>query len=75
VDTAFYALSGGYIVDTEHNTRTLDHIAFSDLSIFDRESLLLLQQAMLQDPSKASGLAKSITCTQAFRSAANVSHA
>lgn len=44
---------------------TLSHVAFVDLARFNRKDLLPSQQAVLQDPSKASGLAKFITCTQA----------
>lgn len=66
MDTAFYALSGGGIVLIDRDTRALDKWAFIDLALGDRKSLLPLQRAVLQDPSKASGLAKLITCAQAL---------
>lgn len=66
MDTAFYALSGGAIAFIDDDTSTLTYKAFSDLAKVDCKSLLPLQRAVLQDPSKASGLAKFITCTQAF---------
>jgi hypothetical protein len=66
MDTAFYALSGGGIRLFEGDTRTLGYWAFRQLARIDRKSLLPLQRAVLQDLSKASGLAKFITCAQAF---------
>ena len=66
MDTAFYALSGGGIKLFEGDTRTLGYWAFRQLARIDRKSLLPLQRAVLQDLSKASGLAKFITCAQAF---------
>ncbi|GAB7323348.1 hypothetical protein MBLNU13_g05812t1 [Cladosporium sp. NU13] len=66
MDTAFYALSGGGVAMLYRDTRTLHYLAFRALAEIDRKSLLPLQRAVLQDPSKASGLAKFITCAQAF---------
>ena len=66
MDTAFYALSGGGIVLFDRDTKTLVYRAFRGLAEADRKSLLPLQRAVLQDPSKASGLAKFITCAQAL---------
>ena len=66
IDTAFYALSGGGIGLFEGDTRTLGYWVFRELARIDRKSLLPLQRAVLQDPSKANGLAKFITCAQAL---------
>jgi len=66
MDTAFYALSGGGIMLIDRHIGTLNQYAFIVLAREDPKSLLPLQRAVLQDPSKASGLAKFITCAQAF---------
>ena len=66
MDTAFYALCGGGIMLVDHHTRSSDNYLIAALAMEDLTSLLPLQRAVLQDPSKASGLAKSITCAQAF---------
>ena len=66
LDTAFYALSGGGVMLIDRDTGTLVGRAFRSLAERDRKSLLPLQRAVLQDPSKASGLAKFITCAQAL---------
>ena len=66
LDTAFYALSGGGIILIDRDTGTLNDWALRRLTTTDRKSLLPLQRAVLQDPSKASGLAKFITCAQAL---------
>jgi len=66
MDTAFYALCGGGVVLVDHHVKTLEFFAYQELAEKDPKSLLPLQRAVLQDPSKASGLAKFITCAQAL---------
>lgn len=66
MDTAFYAICGGAVVLIENRIRTLSPWAIENLAAYDPKCLLPLQRAVLQDPSKASGLAKFITCAQAF---------
>jgi hypothetical protein len=67
MDTAFYALCGGNVVLTDDGSvKTLDILQLSDLAKGNHATLLPIQRAMEQDPSKASGLAKFITCAQAF---------
>ena len=66
VNTAFYAMSGGSVVWIDRNIKTLTFWNIDMLATYDPRSLLPLQRAVLQDPSKASGLAKFITCAQAF---------
>lgn len=66
MDTAFYALCGGGVVLGDSHIRTLNYHGWDMLIELDRKSLLPLQRAVMQDPSKASGLAKFITCAQAF---------
>lgn len=66
MDTAFYALCGGSVMLIGRQIRTLDYLGFERLLRADRKSLLPLQRAVMQDLSKASGLAKLITCAQAF---------
>jgi hypothetical protein len=46
--------------------KLLSFRGFVNLAHYDSKRLLPLQRAVLQDPSKASGLAKLITCAQAF---------
>jgi hypothetical protein len=65
--TAFYAISGAIAMESDHE---------KDIAILDDElehlatenptDLIPIQRAALQDPGRASGLAKMITCTQAF---------
>ena len=50
----------------DHHARTLNYADFAILAEKDPTALLPLQRSVLQDPSKASGLAKFITCAQAF---------
>jgi hypothetical protein len=67
LSTAFYAISGAVLLESDHE---------KDLAILDDElellatknptNLIPIQRAALQDPGRASGLAKMITCTQAF---------
>ena len=66
MDTVFYALSGGGIIMVNGDIMTLNHAAFEDFARSHRKDLLPLQRAVLQDPSKASGLTKFITCAQAL---------
>jgi hypothetical protein len=66
MNTAFYALCGGGVVLVDHHVKTLDSLGYLELARKYPKSLLPLQRAVLQDPSKASGLAKFITCAQAF---------
>lgn len=67
MDTACYALSGGAVLVSDYGMgETLSSDAIALLADESPTSLLLLQKAVLQDPSKASGLAKIITCTQAL---------
>lgn len=67
MDTAYYALSGGAVLVSDYGMgETLSSHAIAFLAYDSPTSLLPLQKAVLQDPSKASGLAKIITCTQAL---------
>jgi hypothetical protein len=66
IDMAFYALSGGCIYRSKYiRGKTLRAEAVSYLLRHDPKSLLPLQKAVLQDPSKADGITKIITCLQA----------
>lgn len=63
--TAFYALSGGIVLTSEYGMgETLSDRGLIELAKADCEGLLPIQRAVMQDPSKASGIAKLITCTQ-----------
>jgi hypothetical protein len=66
VDTAFYAISGGATTLLDGRIVTLTFNSIFDIGLRKPKVLLPLQRAVLQDPSKASGLAKFITCAQAF---------
>ncbi|KAM0705049.1 hypothetical protein Q7P35_007836 [Cladosporium inversicolor] len=66
MDTAFYALCGGAVVLIDGHIRILGFLDFASLARQEFHRLLPVQKAVLQDPSKASGLAKFITCAQAF---------
>lgn len=67
LDTAFYALSGGAVMlSNQRQLLTMESNVIEFLAEHDPKSLLPLQQMVLQDPSKANGLAKFITCVQAF---------
>jgi hypothetical protein len=67
LSAAFYAISGAVLLESDHE---------KDIAILDDElehlatenptDLIPIQRAALQDPGRASGLAKMITCTQAF---------
>jgi hypothetical protein len=65
--TAFYASCGGGVVLA--NDRTVKTLTLHGLWLilsYDHTKLLPIHRAALQDPSKASGLAKFITCLRAF---------
>jgi len=63
---AFYALSGGCIFKSKYvGGKTLSAEALDYLVRHDPQSLVPLQKAILQEPSKADGIAKTITCVQA----------
>jgi hypothetical protein len=67
VGTAFYAISGAIVLKDEYEVDlALGGHELWRLIEYDPTTLLSIQRAALQDPSKASGLAKMITCTQAF---------
>ena len=66
METAFYALSGGGVVLVNGHIRVLQYWHFGVLAVRESRCLLPLQRAVPQDPSKASGLAKFITCAQAL---------
>jgi hypothetical protein len=66
IDTAFYAICGGGVVLLDQHTTALRERTLVEMARLHPKSLLPLQRAVLQDPSKASGLAKFITCAQAF---------
>lgn len=67
MDTAYYALCGGAIVVSDYGMG--DTLAIGGvywLAKHHPKFLIPLQRAALQDPSKASGLAKLIVCIQAL---------
>lgn len=65
--TAYYAFCGGAVLVSDYGMgETLSPEAIVWLAEHQPRSLIPLQKAVLQDPSKASGLAKIITCTQAL---------
>jgi hypothetical protein len=69
MDTAFYATCGGCVFLADDSTvQTLfsQLLLVMTMDLRDHTFLLPIQEVMLQNPSKASGLAKSITCIQAF---------
>lgn len=67
IETAFFALSGGCVIANDLglggtlNTKGIKHLARQR-----PESLITVQGAVIQNPSKSSGLAKVITCAQAL---------
>jgi len=67
VDIAFYAISGAIVLKDDHEMNlAIGELEFKYLAEYDPKALVSVQRAALQDPGKASGLAKMITCTQAF---------
>lgn len=69
MDTAFYALCSGAVLVSDCGTEgalTYNSLLWLAQDKSRARCLLPLQRAALQDPSKASGLAKMITCTQAL---------
>lgn len=67
IDVAFYAISGGCVLGTSFGVGdTLSKKGIKYLAQHRPRSLISAQEAVLQDPSKASGLAKPITCIQAL---------
>lgn len=67
IDVAFYAISGGCVLGTRYGVgETLSKFGIERLAEREPRSLLPAQEAVLQDPSKASGLVKLITCVQAL---------
>jgi hypothetical protein len=69
IGTAFYARYGGAILVSDYgmaNALSSGSIRWLANDKSRSRCLLPLQRAVLQDPSKASGLAKLITCTQAL---------
>jgi len=67
VDTAFYAMSGAIILKDDHEVDlAIGESELMHLALNDPKALISVQRAALQDPGKASGLAKMITCIQAF---------
>jgi hypothetical protein len=65
IDVAFYAISGAAILD-ESERVTMDDYHISVLARHKAAALIPLHRAALQNPGKASVLAKMITCTQAL---------
>jgi hypothetical protein len=64
---AFYALGGGCVFQSKYiRGKTLCAEALGYLVRHDPKSLLRLQKAVLQDPSKADAITKTITCLQAL---------
>jgi hypothetical protein len=67
MDTAFYALCGGSVMLAHDSTvKTVTFRGLQSILNTDHTKVLPIQRAALQDPSKASGLAKLLTCVQAF---------
>jgi hypothetical protein len=67
IDIAFYAISGAVILgDDCENDLTMSDADIGYLAQYDAAALIPLQRAALQNPGKASVLAKMITCTQAL---------
>jgi hypothetical protein len=64
--TAFYALSGGSVMRTRNGVKTFDIDGLELVLHYNPAILLPVQRAAIKDPSKANGLAKFITCIQAF---------
>jgi hypothetical protein len=66
IDTAFYAISGATVLVDYGDDLAITTHGFKYLAEQDPRSLIPLQRAALQDPSKATGLTKLITCAQAM---------
>jgi hypothetical protein len=67
LSTTFYAISGAIILESDHEKdMTVEVDELEHLAIEKPTDLIPIQRAALQDPGRASGLAKMITCTQAF---------
>jgi hypothetical protein len=67
IDVAFYAISGAVILEDDcENDLTMNDGSICFLAEHDAAALIPLQRAALQNPGKASVLAKIITCTQAL---------
>jgi hypothetical protein len=67
IDVAFYAISGAVILeDDRERNLTMGDFNISGLAEHDAAALIPIQRAALQNPGKASDLAKTITCTQAL---------
>lgn len=67
LDVAFYAISGECVSRTHYGVgETLTRRGIHWLARHRPEILLPAQEAVLQDSSKASGLAEQITCIQAL---------
>jgi hypothetical protein len=67
IDVAFYAISGAVILEDDYeNDLTMSDEEIRYLADYDAAALIPLQRAALQNPGKASVLAKIITCTQAL---------
>lgn len=65
MDVAFYAVGGGCVTRSRHGVgETLSHEGIVYEAMHHPKNLLPVQEAILQDPSKASGLVKLITCIQ-----------
>jgi hypothetical protein len=67
IDTAFYAISGAIVlVDGSGTDLAITTHGFRHLAEHEPRSLIPLQCAALQDPTKATGFTKAITCAQAL---------
>jgi len=67
VDIAFYAISGAIVLKDDYEMNlAIGELELKHLEKYDPKALVSVQRAALQDPGKASGLAKMITCTQSF---------
>jgi hypothetical protein len=67
IGMAFYAISGAVVIEDEYGKDLIiEARGIRYLAELKSTALLPIQRAALQDPSKASGLTKLITCTQAL---------
>lgn len=67
LSTAFYAISGAVLLESDHEKdMAIEVVQLDHLARENPTDLIPLQRATLQDPGRASGLAKMITCTQAI---------
>jgi hypothetical protein len=67
LSTAFYAISGAVLLESDHEKdMAIEVVQLEHLARENPTDLIPLQRAALQDPGRASGLAKMITCAQAF---------